>query len=175
MNPVRNAAKIFLSKAEDSENSSPVPDIPNVNIQGTLSGRPGSNAPNAGEGELVRRRAAKGKVKGRMFYGCTRYPDCDFISGKSPEPKIRNKQLQIPQKLKMQRQTCKKITITGGKPLRFRGSLAACTTRFLSGCMRCGPKKRPLHMRLLFLANWCAATHSVGKNRQLLPEYLNQN
>ena len=44
----------------------------------------GIKCPKCGEGELVRRRAAKGKVKGRMFYGCTRYPDCDFISWKKP-------------------------------------------------------------------------------------------
>ncbi|MEA4871566.1 MAG: DNA topoisomerase, partial [Synergistaceae bacterium] len=44
----------------------------------------GIKCPKCGEGELVRRRAAKGKVKGRMFYGCTRYPECDFISWKKP-------------------------------------------------------------------------------------------
>ena len=44
----------------------------------------GIKCPKCGEGELVRRRAAKGKVKGRIFYGCTRYPDCDFISWKKP-------------------------------------------------------------------------------------------
>lgn len=45
----------------------------------------GIKCPKCGEGELVRRRAGKGKVKGRMFYGCTRYPECDFISWKKPE------------------------------------------------------------------------------------------
>ncbi len=44
----------------------------------------GIKCPKCGEGELVRRRAAKGKVKGRMFYGCNRYPDCDFIAWKKP-------------------------------------------------------------------------------------------
>jgi DNA topoisomerase-1 len=44
----------------------------------------GIKCPKCGEGELVRRRAAKGKVKGRMFYGCNRYPDCDFITWKKP-------------------------------------------------------------------------------------------
>lgn len=44
----------------------------------------GIKCPKCGEGELVRRRAAKGKVKGRLFYGCTRYPECDFISWKKP-------------------------------------------------------------------------------------------
>ena len=44
----------------------------------------GIKCPKCGEGELVRRRAAKGKVKGRMFYGCTRYPECDYISWKKP-------------------------------------------------------------------------------------------
>ena len=33
--------------------------------------------PKCGEGELIRRKATKGKMKGRFFYGCERYPDCD--------------------------------------------------------------------------------------------------
>ncbi len=40
----------------------------------------GIKCPKCEEGDLVRRRAAKGKVKGRMFYGCSRYPECDYIS-----------------------------------------------------------------------------------------------
>ncbi|MDD4160425.1 MAG: type I DNA topoisomerase, partial [Synergistaceae bacterium] len=44
----------------------------------------GIKCPKCGEGELVRRRAGKGKVKGRMFYGCTWYPECDYISWKKP-------------------------------------------------------------------------------------------
>lgn len=44
----------------------------------------GIKCPKCGEGELVRRRAGKGKMKGRFFYGCTRYPDCDFVAWKKP-------------------------------------------------------------------------------------------
>lgn len=44
----------------------------------------GIKCPKCEEGELVRRRAAKGKVKGRMFYGCSRYPECDYISWTKP-------------------------------------------------------------------------------------------
>ena len=40
--------------------------------------------PKCGEGELVRRKTTKGKAKGRFFYGCERYPDCDFVSWKKP-------------------------------------------------------------------------------------------
>lgn len=48
----------------------------------------GIKCPKCGEGELVRRRATKGKVKGRFFYGCTRYPDCDYIAWKKPDAKV---------------------------------------------------------------------------------------
>ncbi len=46
----------------------------------------GIRCPKCGEGELIRRKASKGKVKGRSFYGCSRYPDCDFVSWKKPTP-----------------------------------------------------------------------------------------
>lgn len=40
----------------------------------------GINCPKCGEGEVVRR---KGKG-GKPFYGCSRYPDCDFVSWSPP-------------------------------------------------------------------------------------------
>ena len=44
----------------------------------------GAKCPNAGcGGEIVERRA---KGRGRSFYGCSRYPQCDFISNKKPMP-----------------------------------------------------------------------------------------
>jgi len=39
---------------------------------------PLAKCPRCGSGDIVARRRAKGR--GREFYGCTRYPDCDFIS-----------------------------------------------------------------------------------------------
>lgn len=45
----------------------------------------GIPCPKCGEGELVRRKAGKGKAAGRFFYGCSRYPDCDFVSWKKPQ------------------------------------------------------------------------------------------
>jgi len=47
----------------------------------------GIKCPKCGEGELIQRRATKGKMKGRSFYGCTRYPDCDHASWKKPAAK----------------------------------------------------------------------------------------
>ncbi|MBM4159507.1 MAG: type I DNA topoisomerase [Ignavibacteria bacterium] len=41
----------------------------------------GIKCPACGQGELVERRTKKGK---RTFYGCTRYPDCDFASWDKP-------------------------------------------------------------------------------------------
>jgi DNA topoisomerase-1 len=37
--------------------------------------------PKCGEGEVIRRRTKKG----RFFYGCSRYPDCDFASWQKPK------------------------------------------------------------------------------------------
>ena len=44
----------------------------------------GIKCPKCGEGELVRRKAGKGKMAGRFFYGCQRYPECDYVSWKKP-------------------------------------------------------------------------------------------
>ena len=42
----------------------------------------GASCPKCG-GDIVERRA---KGRGRSFYGCSRYPDCDFISNRMPVP-----------------------------------------------------------------------------------------
>ncbi len=44
----------------------------------------GVKCPKCETGELVRRRMTKGKAKGRFFYGCSRYPECDYVSWKKP-------------------------------------------------------------------------------------------
>jgi DNA topoisomerase-1 len=43
---------------------------------------PLAKCPRCGQGDIVARRRAKGR--GREFYGCTRYPDCDFITYYKP-------------------------------------------------------------------------------------------
>ena len=58
----------------------------------------GIPCPKCGTGELVRRKATKGKAKGRFFYGCNRYPECDYLSWSKPkkeraeetEPEVRD-------------------------------------------------------------------------------------
>ncbi len=42
----------------------------------------GVKCPNCNEGELIERRSKRGKT----FYGCNRYPDCDFVSWSKPIP-----------------------------------------------------------------------------------------
>ncbi|MDR3076008.1 MAG: type I DNA topoisomerase [Synergistaceae bacterium] len=44
----------------------------------------GVKCPKCNEGELIKRKATKGKAKGRSFYGCSRYPECDYVSWKKP-------------------------------------------------------------------------------------------
>ena len=40
----------------------------------------GVKCPNCSEGEVVERRSKRGKT----FYGCNRYPDCDFVAWGKP-------------------------------------------------------------------------------------------
>ena len=42
----------------------------------------GVKCPNCSEGEVVERRSKRGKT----FYGCNRYPDCDFVAWGKPIP-----------------------------------------------------------------------------------------
>jgi len=42
----------------------------------------GVKCPNCSEGEIVERRSKRGKT----FYGCSRYPDCDFVAWGKPIP-----------------------------------------------------------------------------------------
>jgi DNA topoisomerase I len=42
----------------------------------------GVKCPNCSEGEIIERRSKKGKT----FYGCNRYPDCDFVAWGKPIP-----------------------------------------------------------------------------------------
>ncbi|HEY8347897.1 MAG TPA: type I DNA topoisomerase [Symbiobacteriaceae bacterium] len=43
----------------------------------------GVTCPVCGQGQIVERRSKKG---GRRFYGCSRYPECDFVSWEKPVP-----------------------------------------------------------------------------------------
>ena len=45
--------------------------------------RIGMTCPTCGEGEIVERRSRKG----RTFFGCSRYPECDFVSWNKPVPR----------------------------------------------------------------------------------------
>jgi DNA topoisomerase-1 len=45
----------------------------------------GVKCPKCGQGDLVVKRARRGK-RGSLFYGCNRYPDCDFTVGQRPVP-----------------------------------------------------------------------------------------
>lgn len=40
--------------------------------------------PKCNQGELVERRVTRGRARGRKFYGCNRYPDCDYATWEDP-------------------------------------------------------------------------------------------
>lgn len=39
------------------------------------------------QGEIVERRAARGRARGKIFWGCSRYPECDYTSQANPAQK----------------------------------------------------------------------------------------
>jgi len=36
------------------------------------------------QGQIVERKVRKGKMRGKVFYGCNRYPDCQFMLWDKP-------------------------------------------------------------------------------------------
>jgi len=52
----------------------------------------GLKCPKCNEGEIVERRVSKGRVRGKVFWGCERYPKCDYASWDDPrKPKPEKK------------------------------------------------------------------------------------
>ena len=62
--------------------SSAARNIPSASTRGPIT--LGIKCPKCNEGEFVRRGTSKGRGKGRIFYGCSRYPDCDFTTPHEP-------------------------------------------------------------------------------------------
>ncbi len=44
----------------------------------------GITCPQCKQGQIVERKARKGKMRGKVFYGCNRYPECDFTLWDKP-------------------------------------------------------------------------------------------
>lgn len=47
----------------------------------------GVKCPKCEDGELIKRKISKGRSRGRVFYGCSRYPDCDYVTWENPNKK----------------------------------------------------------------------------------------
>jgi DNA topoisomerase-1 len=60
------------------------PGFPECRNSKPLLVRTGVTCPQCGQGEIVERRARKGRR--RVFYGCERFPECDFTSPQRPIP-----------------------------------------------------------------------------------------
>ena len=58
----------------------PAPPFRNAATPNRSSNRRVSACPKCGEGEIVERKSKKR----RTFYGCSRYPECDFVSWDKP-------------------------------------------------------------------------------------------
>ncbi|MBN1881603.1 MAG: type I DNA topoisomerase [Deltaproteobacteria bacterium] len=46
----------------------------------------GVTCPLCGKGTLIEREVKKGRTKGKLFYGCSEYPDCTYIVNNRPYP-----------------------------------------------------------------------------------------
>ncbi len=44
----------------------------------------GLKCPKCAEGEIVERRVSRGRARGKRFWGCSRYPDCDYATWENP-------------------------------------------------------------------------------------------
>lgn len=44
----------------------------------------GMKCPKCVEGEIITRRVSKGRARGKIFWGCSRYPKCDYASWTNP-------------------------------------------------------------------------------------------
>ncbi|MDE2000939.1 MAG: type I DNA topoisomerase [Patescibacteria group bacterium] len=40
--------------------------------------------PKCGKGDVIERRVTRGRARGKIFWGCNRYPDCDYASWTNP-------------------------------------------------------------------------------------------
>ncbi|GBC97006.1 DNA topoisomerase 1 [bacterium HR16] len=48
----------------------------------------GVTCPQCKQGQIVERKARKGKMRGKVFYGCNRYPECDFTLWDKPVGRV---------------------------------------------------------------------------------------
>ena len=44
----------------------------------------GMICPKCGQGQVVERRVSRGRARGKIFWGCSRYPECDYASWENP-------------------------------------------------------------------------------------------
>lgn len=44
----------------------------------------GLKCPKCGKGEIIERRVQNGRARGKVFWGCSRYPDCDYATWTDP-------------------------------------------------------------------------------------------
>jgi DNA topoisomerase-1 len=51
----------------------------------------GLKCPKCNQGEIVERRVSRGRARGKIFWGCSRYPDCDYASWTNPVNKAKIK------------------------------------------------------------------------------------
>lgn len=49
----------------------------------------GLKCPKCSEGEIVERTVSRGRARGKKFWGCARYPKCDYATWEDPSPSVK--------------------------------------------------------------------------------------
>ena len=60
----------------------------------------GMKCSKCGEGEIVERRVNRGRARGKLFWGCGRYPKCDYASWTDPRLPAEDKPEKPPEEMK---------------------------------------------------------------------------
>ncbi len=60
------------------------PDCKNTKTLKSEPKKIGMKCPKCEEGDVIERRVSKGRARGKTFWGCSRYPECDYASWTNP-------------------------------------------------------------------------------------------
>ncbi len=68
------------------------PDCKNTKNLKTDPKKIGLKCPKCNDGDIIERRVSKGRARGKIFWGCSRYPACDYASWTNPLEKPKEKE-----------------------------------------------------------------------------------
>ena len=60
------------------------PDCRNIKSLKEMPKKIGMKCPKCAEGDIIEKRVSKGRARGKLFWGCNKYPKCDYASWTNP-------------------------------------------------------------------------------------------